>query len=504
MKRFLISLSLVYCVLVNGSANCVYGNCSNGYGKVTLSSGGIYEGNFLNQKFEGKGKIIFGDGSKYIGYFHNNMIHGSGKFFYAAGHVYQGEFIQNKKNGFGTIYLANGDNYSGNWALDKMEGFGRYTFKDGSFYKGDFKAGKFEGEGEFTEVNGQTVTGIWKENRIVEKSKEFKKMSGDEATALPGSKIKSNRLVWEDGKSYEGETENGKPHGKGTLTLQNGRKFSGIWMNGKLHSAGEKKENVLTYNAKPNEPKINISTSKSSAGQTKIYALIVGVASYNHMPSLKFTDDDAYRIYSFLKSPEGGALQDDQIEILVDESATLQNINNGIKTLRTKAGENDVVLIYMAGHGVEGHFIPFDFDGRNNTLSYDAMLKNMESCPSKNKIFLLDACHSGSLQARGPLDIQLQEFYNQLQLNPGGTTVISSSKSHETSLESSGIRQGIFSYYLIAGLKGKANVNSDNFVTLGEVFDFVQKNVKTYTGNKQSPTISGTLNVNLPLAMIRR
>ena len=46
------------------------------------------------------------------------------------------------------------------------------------------------------------------------------------------------------------------------------------------------------------------------------------MASYKHMPALQYTDDDAYRMYAFLKSPEGGALKDEQIKILVDDAAT--------------------------------------------------------------------------------------------------------------------------------------------------------------------------------------
>ena len=41
-------------------------------------------------------------------------------------------------------------------------------------------------------------------------------------------------------------------------------------------------------------------------GKNKIYALLVGVSRYDKFEALKYTDDDAYRMYAFLKSPEGG------------------------------------------------------------------------------------------------------------------------------------------------------------------------------------------------------
>ena len=39
------------------------------------------------------------------------------------------------------------------------------------------------------------------------------------------------------------------------------------------------------------------------------------------MPVLRYTDDDAYQMYAFFKSPEGGALDDEHIRILINEAS---------------------------------------------------------------------------------------------------------------------------------------------------------------------------------------
>ncbi|MBK9679001.1 MAG: caspase family protein [Saprospiraceae bacterium] len=65
--------------------------------------------------------------------------------------------------------------------------------------------------------------------------------------------------------------------------------------------------------------------------KSKIWTVVVGVARYEHMPALRYSDDDAYRIYAFLKSPEGRALKDDQIKILVDEDATRDKIISALQ-----------------------------------------------------------------------------------------------------------------------------------------------------------------------------
>jgi len=82
-------------------------------------------------------------------------------------------------------------------------------------------------------------------------------------------------------------------------------------------------------------------------------------------------------------------------------------------------------------------------------------------------------------------------FYSTLAQAQAGTALIMSSKSEETSLEASGLRQGVFSHFLIRGLKGEADVNNDKIVTIQELFEFVYQNVRTYTGNQQSPIIRG-------------
>lgn len=57
------------------------------------------------------------------------------------------------------------------------------------------------------------------------------------------------------------------------------------------------------------------------------------------------------------------------------------------------------------------------------------------------------------------------------------------SKQEETSLESSGMRQGVFSHYLIDGLKGACDLMKDRIITIRELYDYVYANVKKFSGN---------------------
>jgi hypothetical protein len=236
----------------------------------------------------------------------------------------------------------------------------------------------------------------------------------------------------------------------------------------------------------------------------KIYAVLVGVADYKHINSLHYTDDDAFRFYAFLKSPEGGALPDNQIEVLIDEAATQSNIMQAMRRKFLLAGPNDVILFYFSGHGAPGAFAPSDFDGRNNLLLHQSIRDIYDQSKAKHKVIIADACHSGSLNKGvksgfGGLD----SYYTALNSTTGGLALFMSSKAEETSLEIGGLRQSVFTHYMLEGLKGKADANYNKVVTISELYTYVQKNVRAYTANNQSPVINGNYDPNMPLGIVR-
>jgi uncharacterized caspase-like protein len=154
---------------------------------------------------------------------------------------------------------------------------------------------------------------------------------------------------------------------------------------------------------------------------------------------------------------------------------------------------------------LNGSFLPIDFDGYNNKLLHEEISDLFNKCRAKFKLCLADACHSGSIIAMrdGGTEPVLSQYYQQLSKSVSGTALIMSSKSDETSLESQGLRQGVFSHFLIRGLKGEADKDKNSIVTVKEIYDYIYENVKTYTGNRQSPVIKGTYDPMMPVAVGR-
>ncbi len=546
--KHLINLVVVIFVSLPqiSQAQCIKGNCWNGHGVCIYPSGAKYEGNFRDGKIQGQGILYFSDGNKYVGNWINQYREGKGKMIFTTGDVYEGDFSHSRINGKGIMVFANGDKYEGDWADDLQHGFGKYYYSDGDRYEGNFYTGKFhglgsmfykdgskyvgswkssqkDGKGTFYKTNGAAIEGTWLNGKY---QKVQNQISPQNQTQLIEGKLPNcntifcqqgkGKYIYRDKSEWIGDFKNGIPEGQGTCFYSNGDKYVGNWKNHAPHGEG-----ILYYTGgrilaavwdygKPvgdldgeNDNVGNEFVKVDQNDEVKIWAVVVGIGRYTTMPVLKYTDDDAYHIYAFLKSPEGGALPDSQIRLLIDEDATRTNIIRAMRHIFLKADENDVVLLYYSGHGIQGAFLPVDFDGFNNKLKHDDVKELFKETKAKHKICLADACHAGTLTAMRAPDQTIQNYYKAFNDSEGGTALLLSSKGDEFSLEDQGLRQGIYSHYLIRGLKGEADKNANKIVTIQELFDFVYTKVVNYTAHAQTPTITGNFDKDMPIAAIR-
>lgn len=528
---------------------CVSGDCNNGQGIYIYPSGAIYIGDFVNGEIHGIGACYYSDGSKYQGNWKNRYPEGKGTKIFADGTQWSGSWVKGQpvdSNGkviddlFPNKELAadQTDIQTGCMSGDCKHGSGKWAYADGSKYEGAFKFGKPHGQGTFVDVDGEKYTGefhsgvphgkgrmVKPDGTVLEGKWEQGTYMGkqDESIAKNGciqGNCQNGRGTFvspKDGARYVGAFANGQPHGQGVIYYTNGERYSGQFSNGKINGEGTlflldgtevtgKWENgVFMGEEKTTQPPVVVDTPQPKPRSVKVWAVVIGVASYNHMPTLRYTDDDAYRMFAFLKSPEGGALADHQIKLLIDEDATKERIVEAMRDVFTKAGPNDLVFLYYSGHGLKGSFLPIDFDGFNNRLEHKEINEILEESPAKYKLCIADACHSGSLLAMksGSATNILESYYETLAKAEAGTALIMSSKSEETSLESSGLRQGVFSHFLIRGLKGEADTDQNKVITVGELFAYINDNVRKYTGNRQSPVIQGDYDSKMTVGVVR-
>ncbi len=540
-------VSMIVCFigffLPNLSAQCIQGNCYDGQGTALYPSGAKYVGSFREGKIHGHGTLYFSKGDVYVGDWVEHYRHGTGKLSFANGNEYEGSFKDSRIKGMGTMKYTNGDRYTGNWEHDQPFGQGKYFFNSGDRYEGSFKAGKFEGqgtmfytdgsrfegnwkkskkhgEGVFVKVNGQRQFGEWENGTIQAAPEDVTEdlaekdvtncntvycASGLGTYAYPdGSKYFGNfdngqpngtgTVYYSNGDKYIGAWSQHAPHGKGTMYFANGRVFGGFWNYGTVVSKIE--------NGDGDMERYKVETDVND--EVKIWAVIVGVASYLHLPTLKYTDNDAFHMHAFMKSPKGGALPDEQIKLLIDEDATRHEVLKALQQTLLKADRNDVVVFYFSGHGLQGSFLPIDYNGFENKIHHSEVKEIFEASQAKHKIIFADACHSGSYLAKKggtKHSTALHNFYNAFEQSAGGLALMMSSKGEEYSLEDGGLRSGIFSYYLMKGLKGLADSNNNRIVSVSELFNYVSENVRSYTAGAQTPTLTGNFDKNMPVAI---
>ncbi len=523
-KQMLVTGVLIFFVSASLLAQCIQGNCQNGYGIYTYKSGATYKGDFRNGQISGQGILYFSNGDKYMGEWKNQRREGKGKMVFANGDIYQGNFIQNKFHGQGTMKFFNGDHYKGAFLDGKFSGEGTMFYANGDKYVGHWYNNKKHGQGKLYQADGPIKEGNWVRGALIEENETNPiAISSDAQTSDKNLKncnttyCESGQgfFTYSDGSKYVGYFKNGKPEGRGTCYYANGDKYVGEWKNHAPHGEGiltMKNNKVIAAIWSAGRPirQLEVATAADPIvkidenSDVKIWSVVVGISRYEHMPVLRFTDDDAYRFYAFLKSPEGGALTEKQVKILIDEDATRNNILMTLKETLLKADKNDVIVFYYSGHGLDGSFIPVDYDGFNNRLLHDEIKSIFEQSQAKHKIIFADACYSGSLLAmKAPFHQMIKKYYESFEHTKGGLAFFTSSQGAEISLEDGGLRQGIFTHFLIRGLNGEADVDRNKIVTINELYTFVKKHVRSYTAKVQTPVITGKYDGNMPVAVIR-
>jgi hypothetical protein len=254
----------------------------------------------------------------------------------------------------------------------------------------------------------------------------------------------------------------------------------------------------------------------------KKYALLVGVSNFRiSRYNLKYADADARSIQKFLLSPAGGRFPQENILMLANEQATIANITEALTTFVSRPGPDDLLLIFFASHGDAHESAPQDYYYFAHDTDFDRLpetallMRNLQKLVQQNVraqrlVLLIDTCHSAGLtSATGEMTRGLRHnlvnlYTEKLLYREEGKAVITSSDVNEESAEAPrwGGGHGVFTYFLLEGLQGKADLNTDRLVTVGELFSFVRQKVRLETQFRQNPRLIENANEGLTIASI--
>lgn len=208
----------------------------------------------------------------------------------------------------------------------------------------------------------------------------------------------------------------------------------------------------------------------------KVYLVSVGISDYPGVANdLRLPANDAKTVTWVYAN--NSRLHHEQ---LLNAEATRKRIVEAMNRVFSQAGEGDIVVFFFSGHGMPGAFCAYD-----GNLPYHDIRKAMARCKSKNKMIFADACFAGKIRTGGSASSQVSAA------KKANVMLFLSSRSNETSLERSDMKNGFFTTYLQLGLRGKADANKDRVITAKELFMYVHKQVTQATHNRQHPVMWG-------------
>ncbi len=212
-----------------------------------------------------------------------------------------------------------------------------------------------------------------------------------------------------------------------------------------------------------------ILNAETKSQEIKRFVIAVG-ANYggNDRVRLKYAVSDASSFIDVFKEL-GGTEHASCFPLFNPDSRIFYSTFNQVKESITDANNKyrkTELFFYYSGHSDETGILLGD-----NKVFYADIKKILQQIPADVKITILDSCSSGAFtQAKGG---QMKpSFMFDSSYDMKGNAVMTSSARDEVSQESDKIRSSFFTYYLLTGLRGAADVTQDKKISLNEAYQF--------------------------------
>lgn len=276
-------------------------------------------------------------------------------------------------------------------------------------------------------------------------------------------------------------------------------------------------------------PEVAIVQRVAPATKPDLYVLAVGVSKYRQSEhDLQYAAKDAQDLTRELATSGPRTYREVHTRTILDGEATRENILAAREHL-LRAGIDDVVLVFFAGHGLlddrAGYFFATpDLDFANpgdRGLSFDQMESLLAGIPSRHRLMLVDTCAAGEtdedevartrestklaagvmVASRGvkvrsagaqPAAARLlmtRELFGSLGRG-SGASVIGSSSGVEYAFESAELRNGIFTASLLEVLR--ETHTQPWAITVDGLQSTIRRKVEEKSGGLQHPVARET------------
>jgi uncharacterized caspase-like protein len=229
------------------------------------------------------------------------------------------------------------------------------------------------------------------------------------------------------------------------------------------------------------------------------WAVIIGIDKYDNLSNLDYAVADAEAVKEMLINKFD--YPEENIKLLLNEEANKANIVNVISDISLKAGENDRILVFYAGHGETmplpdggemGYLVPIDGNQENlfaSAIPMDDLKRLSNMSKAKHMLFLVDACYGG-LAAVGSRSLEPAKTPNYIEkiANIKSRQIITAGKKDEEVFEKSEWGHSAYTKNLLSALEdGYADSNGDGYITADELGDYLSEKVSIDSENQQTP-----------------
>jgi uncharacterized caspase-like protein len=223
-------------------------------------------------------------------------------------------------------------------------------------------------------------------------------------------------------------------------------------------------------------------------------ALVVGVNFYEAGGSLFGCVDDAHRMAAALERHGDGAVNFD-VRLLTgtgtSDRVTKAQLKDSLEDLFKD--DSEIAMFFFAGHGhidaAGGYILGSDASRGDDGVTMDQILALANKSPARNKVIVLDSCHSGlagSPPAAGGAAVLTD-----------GLTILTASTKDQYATEING--QGVFTLLFVDALNGAA-ADLRGEITPGSIYAHIDQslgsweqrpvfktNVKTFVSLRKVP-----------------
>jgi len=255
--------------------------------------------------------------------------------------------------------------------------------------------------------------------------------------------------------------------------------------------------NSSTIQSQPTIPSTHrISGPKQRFFKPRLFVLSVGVSQYKDSRlNLRFAARDAASLAQALAKQSRRIFREVRVKVLTDAKVTRESVLKAMSSFLGRAVSTDVVLIFVAGHGVKKeqtgsfYFLPHPANPDNlitqglGWYGFEEAAKLLSS-RVKNVVLILDTCHAGAMKiaTRGITRHDLSSPFKKK-----GFYTLAAAQPNEGAIEKQEWGHGAFTYAILEGLKGEADSNRNQEVDVVELFHYVEARVADLTDGQQHP-----------------